>query len=145
MKHPNLEKITTYRRWNNQIDYTFVSSDIVPYVTNCEFTLFNEFIRSDHWMFFVDIDDCILKQNKMRIDSLMLRGHCSNDNRGVEKYITTLHCMTTDHNIFNRSDLLNKMTEPNHSFVEDLDKQIGALMLVAENSCKRRYKTPYSL
>ena len=134
----------------NQIDYIFVSKALLPAVQRSGVLSHHSLTRGDHRPYYIDLDAALLFSDPAyQIAPATVRQLQLRDPRKVSKYISTLHELLHQHNVFPRLEALqstlehSQWTTASTAEYEALDTVITESMLTAEKTISRRLTTTY--
>jgi len=134
----------------NQINYILVSKSILPAIQRSGILPHHSLTRGDHRPYYLDFDGVVLfSDTAYQIDPLNLHQLQLKDPRKVNKYISILHDLLGQHNVFPRLERLQSQLDTNQwsaactSEYESLDDTINESLLTAEKNISRRITTTY--
>lgn len=137
-------------RGRNQIDYMLVSRSILPAVLRSSVLSHHSLIRGDHRPYYLDFDaSALFSDPAYNIESASVRKLRLQDPRLIESYITRLHELLDNQNVFSRLEKLQKQadagtwTPANTEMYEALDRTITESMLTAEKELSKQVVTNY--
>lgn len=91
----------------NQIDYIFVSKSLLPAVQHSGVLPHLSLTRGDHRPYYIDFDASVMFSNPAyQIEPASIRQLQMKDPRKVNKYVSTLHELLNQHNVFPRMETL---------------------------------------
>ena len=108
------KKFKMYIRGSRQIDFALAPKDIAVKVTNIVYEPFLYWLKGNHQVFYFDINEDVLFQNKLDppfcVDD---RGISSKDCKNVTKYLEAVNKYLLASNVFEQMHKLMSSNEPN--------------------------------
>ncbi len=148
--HPEHPPPSTYDRGTEKIDFLFVSSGLLPYVTRSGIFPYNSIFTTDHRPCYIDLDSTALfQENTPVISPPQYRGLQLQDPRLIDQYTAELSLHLQYHKVIKTAEKLLQAAEAKIWTPEDalqyerLDKIITEGILKAERTISKKVTTTY--
>jgi hypothetical protein len=139
------KNFSTHIDGQTRIDFAFATPRVVEACTHAGYEPFRHRFETDHWGFFLDLDNAVLFGNQTAIlQSLSQRGLTSKSFKHLKTYIASRWKYLNHHKWFERLRAALQQEEVPSPILETLDRDWTASALAAEKKCQTYPAGPYS-